>query len=70
MGYFIIMWTDRENEPRVRLLEGSDSDAAQACELLRQKYEASEGFEHAHIVEVLGPAFVGLEIIESEFEQR
>jgi hypothetical protein len=38
--------------------------------LLRQKYETGEGFEHSRIVEVLGTAFVGLEIIKSEFEQR
>ena len=67
---YILMWTDRDGEPHVRLLEGQASEADEAMGLLRRKYAITEGVFNERVVEVDGDGFVGISVIREEFGRR
>lgn len=63
----ILMWTDDDGDPHVRLLVGSEADFDQALEMMRRKYTDTEGFRNARIV--VNVRFEPLSVIAGELDE-
>ena len=64
MAKWAILWTDNGGDAHVRLMEGTEKQADDALEFMRDKYEDGEGFINGRVIE--GYGFSTFEEIKSE----